>query len=339
MTTSSRTCQQCGKVLSPGQTFCHNCGKPYTEPTMVEPPQLASSAGTNFDAGAGYDGAYPPLPLPVPVVSGYGQQSGQSQGVGHTSSLKAKEGPKAVVILGVVFLLLVLIGGAFFFATRIINGQSAAATSSTPAVAIPTQIATQSASQALFSDNFTDNSNDWDTTSGSGYTRDISNGELTLADANHKILIETLPTNNTYADLMFTVTFTLVQADRNDSVGLYVRGDSNLDHDYRVDFFGDNSYAISKEYLDSTTVEIKPIVDPTNTPALNPVGQQNTVSFVVRESTLMLVINNKVVSTVTDTDYTNGQAAIFVQNGDSSKGVKAMFSNIAIYPAPQQLPG
>ncbi len=385
MTTSSRTCQQCGEVLLPDQTFCHSCGTPYFESPQVEPTRLASSTGTNLDAeqtsvsptsmpsaipaspsgmplygntayglqGSGY--TPPPLPhaeadssgrayasLPPPVVSysrSVNSNGQQSAGIGQASSPKAKKGPKAAVILAVVFLLLMLIGGGFFLVTKTINGQSAVTPPSPSAAGLQTQIATQSASQALFSDNFTNNDNAWDTTSGSGYTRAISNNELTLTDANHKILIETLPTNNTYADLMLTVSFTLVQADQNDSVGLYVRGDSNLDHDYRVDIFGDNSYAISKEYLDGTTVKIKPIVDPTRVSELNPAGQQNTVSLIARESTLILVINNKVVNTVTDTDYTNGQAAIFVQNGDTSKGVKAMFSSVAIYPAPQQLPG
>lgn len=387
MTTSSRTCRQCGEAIFPGQSSCPNCGAPSVEESsQLEQNQLASSAPNNvdtYDAAAqpaqpappsspygpapsehvAYDspfvdktaptasasgeqvpqsGAYPPLPPPVVSYGrshdGYGPHM-QPAGVGKMTTPRARKRSNLVVSIIVVFLLLVLIGTGSFFVTRFITGRPTVATASTPAVVLPTQIATQSQTTALFSDNFSNNDNDWDTTSGSGYLRTISNNELTLADSNHKILIETLPVNNTYADMMFTISFTLIQADQNDSVGLYIRGDSNLDHDYRLDLFGDNSYALSKEYLDGTTVKIKPMVDPTNTSALNPMGQQNTVSLIAKGSTLVLVINNKTVSTITDTDYTNGQVALFVQNGDSSKGVKVMFSNVSIYPAPQQLPG
>ena len=75
------------------------------------------------------------------------------------------------------------------------------------------------------------------------------NGQLVLSDTNHKILIESLPTNAIFSDFALTVTFTMLKGDENDSVGLYVRGDTNLDHDYRIDISGNNKFAISKELL------------------------------------------------------------------------------------------
>lgn len=299
--------------------------------------QLAPAAPSS-EAYSSPGGGYSPLPPPVVSYSKsssvYGPQTPPA-GVGKVAAQRARKRSHLAINVVLVSLLLILIGTGSFLLTRFITGQT---TSTTPGAALPTQIASQQQATALFADNFSNNNNDWDTTSGSGYMRAINNNELILADSNHKILIETLPVNNTYADMMFTVTFTLVQADQNDSIGLYIRGDSNLDHDYRLDLFSDSSYAISKEYLDGTTVKIKPLVDPTDTSALNPIGQQNTVSLIAKGSTLMLVINNKTVNTITDTDYTNGQAALFVQNGDSSKGVRVMFSSVSIYPAPQQLP-
>src|SRR6266498_3689017 len=44
------------------------------------------------------------------------------------------------------------------------------------------------------------------------------------------------------------------------------------------------------------------------------------------------------INSVVDTDYTTGQLALFVQNSNLSGGVKASFSSVAVYPAPQQLP-
>jgi hypothetical protein len=262
-------------------------------------------------------------------------------GSGNDHLTPAKQGLRVTFVLSIVLLLLLaLISSGFYFVTHMSSRLIATITNSVPGGTTSRQtVGSQVTPQALFADDFADNDNNWDTTSGSGYTRDISNNVLTLADANHKILIETLPTDNTYGDLVATVTFTLVQADRDDSVGLYVRGDSNLDHDYRLDLFGDGSYAVSKEYLDGTEVKLKPIVEPTKTSALKLVGEDNTVSLIAKGSKFVLVINNQVVSSFTDTDYTDGQVALFVQNGDASKGVKATFSSVAIYPAPTTLPG
>jgi hypothetical protein len=162
---------------------------------------------------------------------------------------------------------------------------------------------------------------------------------LTLADANHTILTESLPTNAMFDDCIVTVTFTLLQASQDDSVGLYLRGDSNLDHDYRLDIYGNNTYEISKEFLDTSKApQVKALVNPTSASTLNAVGQQNTVTLVMKGSTLVLLINGAVTNTVIDSDYTSGQIALFVQNSETSSGVEASFSSVAVYPAPDQLP-
>ncbi len=43
-------------------------------------------------------------------------------------------------------------------------------------------------------------------------------------------------------------------------------------------------------------------------------------------------MNNTVVTTLTDSDYTRGQIALFVNNGETSDGVTAVFSSIVVYP-------
>lgn len=195
------------------------------------------------------------------------------------------------------------------------------------------------ADQPLFFDNFANTSKGWSLGSVSGYTRSIENSALTLADANHKTLTESLPTNALFDDFMVTVSFTLLQASSDDSVGLYLRGDSNLDHDYRIDIFGDNSFAINKELLDSKHIpQVRALVNQTKTSAIHPPGQQNNVTVAMKGSLLVLLINGIVIDSVIDTDYTTGQIALFVQNSNASSGVEASFSSVAVYPAPQELP-
>ena len=243
-----------------------------------------------------------------------------------------------------ICLLLALITSrySFFFQrssttnTKIV-GNNAQATAIN-ATLMPT-LTTSTESQPLFSDNFANTSKGWSLSSVPGYTRSIQNSTLTLADANHGILTESLPTDALYDDFMITVSFTLLQANNDDSVGLYVRGDSNLDHDYRVDLFGDSSYAISKEFLDTNnTSQVKVLVGQTKTTVLRPVGQQNNVTVAMKGSVLVLLINGSYINSVIDTDYTTGQIALFVQNGNSSNGVEASFNSVAVYSAPQQLP-
>ena len=240
--------------------------------------------------------------------------------------------------------LLALIGSRFSFlfqqqsnsATKTVGNS----TSKTAIMATPTPTPTTfSTPQPLFFDNFANASKGWSLGNVPGYTRSIDNNTLTLADANHNVLTESLPTNTLYNDFMITVSFTLLQANNDDSVGLYVRGDSNLDHDYRIDIFGDSSYAISKEFLDrNNTPQVKALVSQTKTDALHRTRQQNNVTVAMKGSVLVLQINGSFINSVVDTDYTTGQLALFVQNSNSSGGVKASFSSVAVYPAPQQLP-
>jgi len=191
----------------------------------------------------------------------------------------------------------------------------------------------------LFSDNFLDNDKGWSIGDVADYTRHVGNGKLTLMSTNHKILIESLPTSALFNDFSVTVDLTILRADGHDRAGLYVRGDSNLDHDYRLDILGNMTYAINKESLDTkNNVQTISLVDPTHTSALKPIGRENTLTVIMKGSILVLQINGTVVDSVADTDYTQGQIALFVENGKTSDSVAATFSDIVIYPAPDLLP-
>jgi hypothetical protein len=187
----------------------------------------------------------------------------------------------------------------------------------------------------LFADNFSNNSQGWYGNNKEGYTRSFTADGLTLTDTNHHAMIESLPTSHKFDDFILTTTLTFKQGDSNDSVGLYLRGDSNLDHDYRIDIFGNNTYAISKEYLDSTdTPQTLYIIAPTHTTPLKARGTPNTLTVIMKGAALFLLINGKFVNAIIDEDYTRGQIALFVTNGATSSGVTAVFSSIEINLAP-----
>jgi len=251
-----------------------------------------------------------------------------------------KNKTKVTVLFALLGVLIIIIGGSVFYLWQgSANKARIVGQTITPTMPIATPTLTGTAQTLpLFFDDFVGSNKGWSLTSVFGYTRKIENGDLTLAAENHQILTESLPTGATFNDFMVTTTFTLVQAARDDSVGLYLRGDSYLDHDYRVDIYGNNTYAISKEFLDESKIpQDQFLVSPTTTTALHPVGRQNSITVIMQGPELTLLINSTVVNSVTDTDYSSGQIALFVQNSATSNGVEASFSTIAVYPAPQQL--
>lgn len=273
-----------------------------------------------------------------------------------------------------IFALLILAASSFFFVTKIegyggnIPATSHVATSAPSATAATaattatvaavntvatttattsTEISTETPTPAvsptpppLFSDDFVDNSKGWATGDVSGYTRVVGNQMLLLTATNHKMLIESIPTSTTYSDFSLTITFKLIMADAQDSMGLYLRGDSNLDHDYRIDIFGNNTYSISKETLDSEdNSQTINLAGPVQNAHLAPERQTNTLTMIMKGSQLTLILNGTVVQTLTDTDYKQGQIALFVSHGPASAGVSAVFNSIEIDHAPDQLPG
>lgn len=187
--------------------------------------------------------------------------------------------------------------------------------------------------QPIFEDTFTSNKNGWYIGQSAGYTRLLTNGGLMLEDTNHTMLVESLPIIRQFKDVTVTTTLTFVSGDKQDSIGLYVRGDRTLDHDYRVEIFGDNTYAISKESIDARNgQEMTFLVPATGSPLLKPIGQANTLALTMDGPLLTLAINGKVASQVTDTEYTSGQIALFVSNDQSSDGVIGLFHSISITP-------
>jgi hypothetical protein len=187
----------------------------------------------------------------------------------------------------------------------------------------------------LFTDRFFDQNSGWPSGDADGYIRVLDGNGLILCDTNHHILTESLPTETTFSNFALSVSFTLVKADKNDSMGIYLRGDSNLYHDYRIDLYGDGHITVNKEFLDNQKEEQTiPLATAIGVSALAPIGQRNNLVVTMDGALLALKINGTPVLTVADLDYEQGQMALFVNNGKTSDGVMARFHHIEVQALP-----
>jgi hypothetical protein len=257
----------------------------------------------------------------------------EKSGAKDTQAPQPKRSLNTFFIASMVIVLLALSIGGFVF-LQISKGKSA---TSATGVETPTPSSTviyleTPPPQSVFYDTFKNNALGWSLSNADGYYRTLKSGELTLTNTNPGVtLIESLPTNAIYDDVTVSVDLTILRAGRGDRVGIYVRGDSNMDHDYRIDINGDNTFDIAKEYLDSNNnPRTVLLVAPRVNSALNPPGEQNTIKLVMSGSQLMLLINSIEVSSISDSDYSTGQVALFVHTGERSNGVSVSVSRVEV---------
>jgi len=240
-----------------------------------------------------------------------------------------------VILIALIVVLLLLSTSSFFFIVRSGNKSSKLATvlgTSAPTPS-PTPIYLETPPvQSEFYDTFKNNAQDWSVSSTEGYYRSIEPGELTLANTNvNTTMVESLPTNSTFDNGTIIVDLIILQANTNDSVGLYLRGDTNLEHDYRIDLNGNGTFDIAKEYLDSrNNPQSILLFGPKSDTALNSQGMRNTIMLTMNGSRLQLFINNQRVGVVIDSDYEDGQVALFARVGKSSKKVAVGFTKVEI---------
>ena len=373
---SSHICPQCGNALAPDETKCHICGTQYIEPAPRSAP--ANLRRTNLQTANSDRSQYtglPPAPFgnmqPVqPTQSGqlspsHENRNDESNAPSMVSLDAMPEGegrsfgpislpsfmqpvldgkrPRLLLIAGIVILLLVLLGGSILALSRSSGGSTTALTHSTATATGNTLTATPPP-MPLFTDNFADASKGWGIGSGRGFSSTIAHNTLTMLESNHRILDIAVPDKSNapaiYGDFSATATFTLTKADQNDSVGLFVRGASvngNFSQGYFVDIYGDNSYDVFKIFANAGKDAF--LVDPTSSSFINPVGQQNKLTVAMKGPKMVVIINGKVLTTLSDNDYKRGEIALFVENGKSSNGVQASFSNVVVNPVPNQLPG
>lgn len=185
---------------------------------------------------------------------------------------------------------------------------------------------------AEFYDTFKNNAQNWSVSNTSGYVRVINQGALTLTNTNRNTtLIESLPTNTLFANCTIIINLTMLKAGLNDSVGIFFRGDTNLEHDYRLDLYGNGYFDIVKEYLDpKNNPQVVVLAKARISSVLKPLGDQNTISLSMSGPQVRLYINNARVSSVTDSDYTSGQIALFAHLNKSSPETTVLFSKVEV---------
>ena len=240
-----------------------------------------------------------------------------------------------IIFITLIIMLLILSVSSLFFIQRSKGKGSQLTTdteTSTP-TPTPTSIYLETPpAQSEFYDTFKNNALGWSVSSTTGYYRTVKPGELTLMNTNRgTTLVESLPTNSIFDNFTVIVDLTILKASLDDSVGIYVRGDSNLEHDYRIDLNGDSTFDIAKEYLDSRNNPQSIILfGPKSDSALHPQGEQNTITLTVNGSQLQFFINNVMVSDVNDNDYMAGQVALFAHLGENSQDVAVSYSRVEI---------
>lgn len=245
----------------------------------------------------------------------------------------ARKRPPGVVLACVAAIIIVVLGGSLFWMVRSKSSTPGVAKATPTATAMPTWEPTEVTPPALsiFYDTFANDSHGWSLGGNGGYYRILVNNTLILADTNPGTpIVEVVPTNN-LDNYVISTDFTINQGDANDGTGVYLRGDSTLDHDYRIDINGDNTIDIAKEFLDSNQSAQSTLLFPRQHASyLKPPGQQNTLMVIMLGPTITVEINNLVVATVDDASYTNGQIALFARHGSTSSGVTVSFSRVEI---------
>ncbi len=324
---------------------------PSSAPTYSPNPNIQSGYNPNTPPttpayNPNVQSGYNPNAAPAGYPGGSGMYGMQSQ-VGSYNSIpplpqppqQPKKGPKTwlIVLLVVAAVVLVICAVSGIFALNLNNHS----TNTPTATATPEKATAQPTAQSLFADKFADNSNNWALTNDKGFSSSIANNVLTLQEANKRVYPIPLPTKQSYSDFAATTTFTLIQGDQNDSAGLLLRAAQSNDGyiGYYFDIYGDGSYDIAKVAAGSNQQNVATeIVQPTTSSTVNGKGTANTMKVMMKGSTIALYINNTLLQTVTDTDFSSGSAFLFAENGNTSNGVIATFSTVEIDQAPAAIP-
>ena len=173
------------------------------------------------------------------------------------------------------------------------------------------------------------------------YSVAITNGDLVLEDDNNSLLPELLPGKRSFINFKMSVDAVLSKGDQKDGYGLYVRCSSdpggNPTTYYRLELYGDSTYAIFKGVLDKHG-EADPsplkLVSYTTTSAIRKQGDSNHIEVSAKSDTIMIRVNGQVLKTFSDSSYTKGTVALFISNiQDAPPGAQAKFSNLVISPS------
>ncbi len=236
-------------------------------------------------------------------------------------------------VIGLIVVLFVLVGASVAGYTALILQQGEKHTTSVPSsYPIPK-------GAPLFAETFTNNSQQWDMQSMPGrYLASISKGNLILEDDDNKLFPIMLPGGKNFANFKLIINTMLSKGDQENGYGLCIRGTTDpsgyLTAYYRIELYGNRTYAIFKEETDANgNTSSKTLVETTMHAAIKPMGHSNQMVVIANGSKITLIVNGQTVQTFSDTSYASGVIALFVSNlPGTHPGAQAMFSHLAIYP-------
>jgi hypothetical protein len=235
-------------------------------------------------------------------------------------------------VVSLVVVLLVLIGASAASYTVLTSLQEGKHTTS---VASSSPVPKAS---PLFAETFTNNRQRWDMQSMQGrYLVSINKGKLILEDDDNKLFPILLPSDKNFTNFKLIIDTILSKGDQQNGYGLCIRGstdsEGNLTAYYRIELYGNSTYAIFKVATDTNgNSSSTTLVETTAHGAIEPMGHSNQIVVIANGSKITLIVNGRTVQTFSDTSYASGVIALFVSNlPGTHPGAQATFSHLAIY--------
>ncbi len=315
--------------------YANNTAMP-TAPTQAQfatwgQPSAATVPGAYTQAVQPYQ---PSQFQPSPFAPAFAEMPAPNQSAhGYYQDEQENHGPGRMGMMLVIGLLLLLVVGGALSGVIYFSSHNQATPSATPTIVITTPTI-----KPLFRDTFTNNSTGWLVTSGPGkFSAKVGGGLMTLEDDDNKLLWDILP-GKTFSDFRLDVDARLTRGDQNNAYGVYIRGASTVTSDigtyYRLELYGDGTFAIFKGTQDSTGNTQNNRVTYQANAAIHKVGQINHITVIARGSTMVFMVNGVTIYTYPDTSYRGGLVAMFVSNLPGlAPGAQATFANLAIFPA------
>ena len=336
----------------PSQSFSGIAGRNTQAASLPNTPAPGQNIGPVSFAGMSGPGSYAPQSASFAGMARPEQQNApaslknvnrpQQPSAGMTSDAAAREtkrkGRGRTVLLTLLLVLMVIVAATSGYvlvtsirAGKAVNNQPSHVMNPYPALKV----------QPLFGDFFRNNSNQWDLDSQAGkYAAKIGGGNLTLQDMNNAVLPEFLPTSQSFANFKLMVDAEQVSGNAKNGYGVYIRASVNQQGElttyYRLELYGDGTYAIFKGVLDANgnpNPNAVKIVSYTPDTAIHKEGTVNHIMVVANGSSITFIANNRPLYGFSDSAYSAGTIALFVSNPqDVPASVVANFSKLAVFP-------
>ncbi|HWQ11187.1 MAG TPA: family 16 glycoside hydrolase, partial [Roseiflexaceae bacterium] len=277
-------------------------GLPPAQPAPTPPPPASPGAGGAFTL---------PPQTPAPPGTAAAPQGKTNWGL----ILGIAGGVLALACIA-------LIAGVAIFFQRV--GEAFSTLTPEPAVATAGPGATTEFGEVLLTEDF-----ERARTSSFGEGSD-SDGSFSIENGAYVITLERSgyfmwnAADGTYGDVAIEVDAT-VEGPSDGAAALLFRY-QDADNFYIFRAFGDGTYSLQRYVANEPTF----LVEPTDSAALNGLGQSNRIRIEARGDTITLYANGQLLTEVTDGSFSSGQMALGISAQDEA-GVTVRYDNLTIY--------